>query len=121
MTEPFVSRELSFRRRDRSGFVVSVRLGSGLGRMIILPCRAYAILHVGDNARGAVSYPVDIVVLGLRCVWSACDLLRLKRLFSADHTAEDLYEAAHLAGSIAVLGLPPAAFLALNPEVVAHF
>ncbi|CAI7627955.1 unnamed protein product [Penicillium glandicola] len=63
------------------------------------------------------SYPVDIWCIGL----TACDLLGLDRLFSADHTAGDMYEAAHLAELIAVLGPPPAAFLALNPGEAARF
>lgn len=40
----------------------------------------------------------------------------LNRLFNADHTAGDMYEASHLAQLIAVLGPPPDAFLVLNLE-----
>ncbi|OQE13071.1 hypothetical protein PENFLA_c056G10461 [Penicillium flavigenum] len=63
------------------------------------------------------SYPVDIWCVGL----TACDLLGLDSLFSSDHTAGDMYEPAHFAELIAVLGPPPAAFLALNPEKAARF
>jgi hypothetical protein len=49
-----------------------------------------------------------------------CDLLGLDILFSADHTAGDMYEPAHFAELIAVLGPPPAAFLAFNPEKAAQ-
>ncbi|KAJ6143824.1 hypothetical protein N7471_003277, partial [Penicillium samsonianum] len=63
------------------------------------------------------SYPVDIWCVGL----TACDLLGLNRLFSADHTAGDMYEATHLAELIAILGPPPAAFLELNPEMAVQF
>ncbi|KAJ5154926.1 uncharacterized protein N7500_010365, partial [Penicillium coprophilum] len=63
------------------------------------------------------SYPIDIWSVGL----AACDLLGLRRPFRADHEAGDLYEAAHFAELIAVLGPPPAAFLALNPEKAAQF
>ncbi|KXG46436.1 uncharacterized protein PGRI_052920 [Penicillium griseofulvum] len=63
------------------------------------------------------SYPVDIWCVGL----TACDLLGLDMLFKADHTAGDMYGAAHFAELIAVLGLPPAAFLELNPEKAARF
>jgi hypothetical protein len=42
-------------------------------------------------------------------------------LFKADHTAGDMYQAAHFAELIAVLGPPPAAFLELNPEKAAQF
>ncbi|KAJ5286359.1 hypothetical protein N7524_001665, partial [Penicillium chrysogenum] len=63
------------------------------------------------------SYPVDIWCVGL----TACDLLGVDSLFSADHTAGDMYELAHLAELTAVLGPPPAAFLALNPEKAAQF
>ncbi|KAJ5793962.1 hypothetical protein N7457_000561 [Penicillium paradoxum] len=63
------------------------------------------------------SYPIDIWSVGL----TACDLLGLERLFSADHTAGDLYQATHLAEMIAVLGPPPAGFLALNPEIAAGY
>ena len=37
------------------------------------------------------------------------------------YTAGDMYEASHLAQFIAVLGLLPTAFLALNPEKKAQF
>ncbi|KAJ5211168.1 hypothetical protein N7491_010988 [Penicillium cf. griseofulvum] len=63
------------------------------------------------------SYPVDIWCVGL----TACDLLGLDMLFRADHTAGNVYEAAHLAELIAVLGPPPTAFLELNPERAAQF
>ncbi|KAJ5360769.1 hypothetical protein N7517_009960 [Penicillium concentricum] len=63
------------------------------------------------------SYPIDIWCVGL----VARDLLGLGRPFNADHEAGDMYEAAHLAELIAVLGPPPAAFLALNPEKAAQF
>ncbi|KAJ5519728.1 hypothetical protein N7463_000181 [Penicillium fimorum] len=63
------------------------------------------------------SYPIDIWCVGLM----ACDPLGLNKLFNVDHEAGDMYEASYLAELIAVLGPPPAAFLALNPEKAAQF
>ncbi|KAJ5816010.1 hypothetical protein N7447_008243 [Penicillium robsamsonii] len=62
-------------------------------------------------------YPIDIWCVGL----VACDLLGLNKIFNADHESGDMYEAAHLAELISVLGPPPAAFLAPNPEKAAQF
>ncbi|OQE38601.1 hypothetical protein PENCOP_c008G01301 [Penicillium coprophilum] len=77
-----------------------------------MPCRAPEI-----TLEVPWSYPIDIWSVGL----AACDLLGLRRPFSADHEAGDLYEAAHFAELIAVLGPPPVAFLALNSEKAAQF
>ncbi|CAG8309659.1 unnamed protein product [Penicillium nalgiovense] len=66
-------------------------------------------------------YRAPEIVLQVPWGYPACDLLGLDSLFSADHTAGDMYEPAHLAELIAVLGPPPAAFLALNPEKAARF
>ncbi|KAJ5481567.1 hypothetical protein N7475_000379, partial [Penicillium sp. IBT 31633x] len=63
------------------------------------------------------SYPIDVWSVGL----TACELLGLERPFTAHHTAGELYETAHLAELIAVLGPPPAGFLALNPKKAGEF
>jgi hypothetical protein len=51
----------------------------------------------------------------------AWDLLEPKKLFTARDEDGDLYDAAHIAQLIAVLGPPPAEFLARNPNRRADF